>query len=280
MAKYKTKLRAGVGAKCSICTRFLHPRQIEFTYQKDHRTNVVLVSADRVKIRGRMIDCYHCTVGGDEEDLLYAARSHFKLEENGPEEGYFIPLTEKEKEEERQAITSANFKEAKIKWKKSEAKRKLYLLILDGEIADTDTDSEDLSKIYLMDEEFAKYDFGLFKQRLSALRQKVHELNDRAKNDLEAFETYKSNHKPSLFSHKGYIQWQGSTSQELLLLDIENGKHKQISPKDLWASRSEYYDEFPLDAFRSKLYQELSTAKYLHTLKERGLNKKGKKTKT
>jgi hypothetical protein len=55
--------------------------------------------------------------------------------------------------EGRQATISANFKEAKIKWRRSEAKRKLYLLILDGEIADTD--SEDLSKIYLMDEELS-----------------------------------------------------------------------------------------------------------------------------
>jgi hypothetical protein len=39
----------------------------------------------------------------------------------------------------------------------------------------------------------------------------------------------------------------------------------------------EYYNESPLDAFRSKLYQELSTAKYLHTLKERGLNKKARR---
>jgi hypothetical protein len=30
-------------------------------------------------------------------------------------------------------------------------------------------------------------------------------------------------------------------------------------------------DDFPLDAFRDKLKQEIGTAKYLHTIKERGI---------
>jgi hypothetical protein len=60
-----------------------------------------------------MIDCYHCIVDGYDKVLLYAARSHFKLEDYGPEEVYFIPRTEKEQEQERQAITFASLKEAK-----------------------------------------------------------------------------------------------------------------------------------------------------------------------
>jgi hypothetical protein len=89
------------------------------------------------------------------------------------------------------------------------------------------------------------------------LRAKIKELDFRADEDLEAFRTYKRNHKPSLFSHKGYVQWQGSTAQELLWDDLDAyQKDSNQKPKDLWMSRKEYCDEFPLDAFRDKIKQE------------------------
>lgn len=267
-----------MGTKCSIFTRFLHPQQVQYSGQKEHRSSVELVGAQTIKIKNKEKDCYLCTVDGA-DDVFHAAKSHFKIEEEGPEDLFFVPLTDEEKEGRRQAKTSEKFQEPKTKWKKSEAKKILWNMILDGTISDSDNETEDLTDIYLHHEEFLKYDFGKFAGRLSALRKKVHELNDRAAQDLEAFQVYKSNHKPSLFSHKGYIQWQGSDSQELLLLDIENGKHKEMEPRHLWSSRPEYMNEFPLHAFRSKLEQELRTAKYLYTLQERGLGKKKKKKK-
>jgi hypothetical protein len=39
--------------------------------------------------------------------------------------------------------------------------------------------------------------------------------------------------------------------------------------EELFDSRSEYYLNFPLSVFRDKIYQEVQTAKYLHTIKER-----------
>jgi len=109
--------------------------------------------------------------------------------------------------------------------------------------------------------------------RLNRLRDKVLDLNKRADDDLEAFKNYKKNHKPSLFSQKGYIQWhwQGSTAQELLLDDLEDYiKNPDMKPFDLlWNSRDEYKNEFPLDAFADKIKQEIRTAKYLKTLRER-----------
>jgi hypothetical protein len=274
MAKKTKTLRAGTGAKCSICTRFLHPK-IEGT-DHNHRSNVVLVSTETRKLNRKLKECYTCVVDGIDDTIYYAAKSNFRLEKEGSADQYFVPLTEAEKEQERQDKTSRDFQEPKKKWEKSEARKRLYLLILDGVIADEDNDAEDLQEIYMMDEEFLKYDYGKFKDRLSRLRTKIHQLNDRAKDDLEAFENYKSNHKPSLFSHKGYIQWQGSDAQELLLDDIAKNMHKTMKPEELWLSRNEYKNEFPLHAFRDKLRQEIKTAKYLYTLKERGLSKKKK----
>ena len=40
---------------------------------------------------------------------------------------------------------------------------------------------------------------------------------------------------------------------------------------ELWASQQEYTDEFPLDAFRGKLEQEIRTRKYIYTLEVRGI---------
>lgn len=207
------------------------------------------------------------------DGLLYAAKSHFKLEEEGPEADFFVPLLEKEKEDRRQDKYSKTFQEPKVKWNKSQAKQKLYELITDGVISDTDNEEEDLKEIYLLDVEFAKYDFGKFKERLSAIRDKIQELNDRAADDLEAFEVYKSNHKPALFSHKGYIQWQGSDAQEHLWDDLADGKVESMKPEELRLTRT-VYQEFPLFAFRSKIYQEIRTAKYLRILREQGKQKK------
>ncbi len=62
-----------------------------------------------------------------------------------------------------------------------------------------------------------------------------------------------------------------SEAQRLLKLDIEAGKHTEMSKTDLHESKIEYYENYPLDAFRDKIYQELRTAKYLHTCRERGV---------
>ena len=92
----------------------------------------------------------------------------------------------------------------------------------------------------------------------------------RCTDDFEAFESFKSNHPTSHFSHQGYIQYQGSDAQELLLKDIEDWLHETLGKKNLWGFRCEYYEQFPLNVFRDKINQEIRTAKYLHTLKVKG----------
>jgi hypothetical protein len=48
--------------------------------------------------------------------------------------------------------------------------------------------------------------------------------------------------------------------------DLEAGLHKTMSRMDLYGSQSAYYENFPLNAFRDKVNQEIGTAKYLYTL--------------
>ncbi len=133
----KKKLRAGSGAKCSIMTRFLHPKQIEFANDKQHRSTVTLLSKLRKKVNRKDQDCYMCSKEGlQDQGELYAVASHFKIEEEGPKELLFDPVSESDAEEQPMGV----FKEPKVKWKKSEAKRILYHLILDGSVPDHATD--------------------------------------------------------------------------------------------------------------------------------------------
>ena len=47
-------------------------------------------------------------------------------------------------------------------------------------------------------------------------------------------------------------------------------KNPNMKPKDLWKTRPNEYGLIPLLAFADKIKQEIRTAKYLATLKERG----------
>ena len=164
-------------------------------------------------------------------------------------------------------------KEPKINWSKSKAQALLYKDIRAGMVPlDPPRAGGDmaLSDVYALWPEFCEYNYLKFSSRLGLLRTIIKDANNHAEADQEAFENFKANHPTSLFSHKGYIQWQGSEAQERLLEDIEAGFHESMSKKELWESRPEYYANFPLDAFRDKVYQEVRTAKYLHTLKIKG----------
>lgn len=53
---------------------------------------------------------------------------------------------------------------------------------------------------------------------------------------------------------RGYPFWDTHKASELLEEDEESGKAKELTPKELWATRKEYQD-FPLSVFRKHIYQ-------------------------
>lgn len=259
----RKKLRPGVGANASILTRFIHPR-LE-NPDRQHRSQVVLSGREDIVVNRKLQQCFLFSLDGV-DGTFHAVAKHFKILNEGPRDSFFDPADPEE---------SGPFKEPKIKWRKSRAKKLLYNDLLDGVVPMEQQDANgnetmSIEDIYMIHEEFLLYDFDKFKNRLKALRKKILELNDRSAEDEQAFENYKANHQPSLFSHKGYAQYQGSTTQELLLDDLDAFMNDPtMKPKDLWMSRKEYMREFPLDAFRDKIYQEIRTAKYIRTLKAR-----------
>ena len=122
-----------------------------------------------------------------------------------------------------------------------------------------------------------EYD-AAFRRRLLALRKQFQQDNNRANDDFEAFQIAKRNNPAPEINSKGEPQWNGSDAQRLLEIDIDNKKHKELKPEELWGSRDEY-QEFFLSTFGDHIYQSVQTRKYLHTLKLRDKEKETKRKK-
>ena len=93
-----------------------------------------------------------------------------------------------------------------------------------------------------------------FKHRLCVLRKQFIEGKNRAEEDLQAFMIAKSNHPPPPRNHKNEPQWNGSAAQEWLKVDMENDRHINTRPEQLWESRDEY-QKFYLSTFRDHIHQ-------------------------
>jgi hypothetical protein len=101
-------------------------------------------------------------------------------------------------------------------------------------------DDSDFEMVYLMIPEYAIFDHTKFKKRLESLRKSAGKLLSRAEVDETRFEAFVSKHTISLFSHKGYVQWQGSDAQKKLQIDISNNKHCTMRKRDLYGSRADW----------------------------------------
>jgi hypothetical protein len=255
MARTK-KLRAGVGARATILTKFIKPPQpVPFP---DHRSDVVILG----KVENTYTLCHAVDnhFGNINAETLRATCRYVKVISEGDSSLLF------------------GNDEPAIPWGQSEAKKLLLQDIMKGDVPllpkyEDGTMSMDPKDIYSMRPQYAEYHYAAFSDRLRGLRTTAANLMEAAQADQEAFDLYVRNHPISYHSHKGYIQWQGSESQRLLKEDIKNGVLDRYRKKELWQSRPEYYDEIPLKEFRDKIAQELSTARYLSALKEKG--KKG-----
>jgi hypothetical protein len=133
-----------------------------------------------------------------------------------------------------------------VKWKKSKARSLLYKCIIEGRVPpDATTNANGRSTMQLCDinlihPEFAEYDYEKFLSRLSSLRKIIKDADNGAWADQEAFGNFKNNHRVSLVSHKGYIQWQCSEAQELLLQDMEQKLNETLGKMELYGTRREY----------------------------------------
>ena len=261
-------LFAGVGAIGTVLSRFVTPKMRDGP--DEGRMNVVLVGEEKqtVKEQGGKVKTFYTfrrENDGDEQPLLSATARYVKIVKEGNPRMYFDP-----KALEKKIRDAESFKEPKIKWKKSKGKRLLYKDLMDGIVPLDDDPNFNADTIFFMHEEYGEYDPDKFAGRLKVMRDAVRVANTRADDDFEALVKYKELHNISLFSHYGYSEFQGSEAQRLLQQDIADGLHESMGKKDLYASRPEYFNEYPLNVFRDRIYQEIRTAKYLHTCKVKG----------
>jgi hypothetical protein len=256
-------LFAGVGAKGIVLSRFVTPTTRNGP--DEDRMKVILVGEEKQTKKGKttVLYSFRRENDGDEQPLLSANARFVKVVEEGNPRMFFDPTAL-----EKKIRNAESFKEPRTKWKKSTGRRLLYKDLMDGTVPP----NMDAQTVFFMREEYAEYDPDKFAGRLKALRDAILASNTRAGDDFEALRTYKEMHKEkvSFFSHYGYAEFQGSEAQRLLQKDIEDGLHESMGKKDLYASRPEYFNEYPLNVFRDRIYQEIRTAKYLHTCKVKG----------
>ena len=89
------KLRAGIGAKCSVLTRFIHPsehvRNKHANLDKTHRIHGVVIGQDQRTVTRKVQDSYLFRSDDYENIKMYAVIRYVKIIQEGAEKDLFIP---------------------------------------------------------------------------------------------------------------------------------------------------------------------------------------------
>lgn len=139
----------------------------------------------------------------------------------------------------------------KPSWKNSEAKRLLREDIITGAVP-----SGMIAKdVYEMHAEYGNWPYENFPGNLKRLREKISLDYERMKSDYNAYK-----HDLALLATLRADQpqvtpWHKSDAKWMLIQDINNGKHKDMKPAELYVTRQEY-QQFDLKTFRNHIYQE------------------------
>jgi hypothetical protein len=170
-------------------------------------------------------------------------------------------------------------------WGKSAARDYLYDLVLDGTIPGKDEiKPKEVFNIYCKHREEFKYfqDYKAldFAGKLRSARERAGKKTDQSKED-EAFLAHDRLifPKPTVDTH-GYPMWKGSKAQEILREMIAAGRHKKDKPKVLYESEEEFYENYSLDFFRDRIYQEVKfdkRAEYVKYKAEKAAEKAAEK---
>jgi len=145
--------------------------------------------------------------------------------------------------------------EPEPEWNFSDEKKVLTKDIVDGIVPPEMPPSE----IYNMHDGIYHQwrDYPKWRDRVRRLRNKIHKDLDRKTSDEQAFASDSHLRTAAAKPHsRPYPRWDGSEAQRLLKTDIENGLHKQMTPKPLRETRQEY-QEFPLPVFAGHIGQEV-----------------------
>lgn len=176
-----------------------------------------------------------------------------------------------------------------IDWRKSAAREVILDDLVDGRLPleeDVVSAEEAWEEMYFVLPEFQDVVFSQFEARLADHRKQVARRQGAQTIFLDAFR-----HDQRLRA-EGYIPGGGmynrhgqpifdrSPAAPLLKGDVIDEKHKEMTTEELHASRDEFV-AWPIDVFRRRLRQEISTQKwfyYLEWKRAKKLLKRGKKS--
>ena len=160
-------------------------------------------------------------------------------------------------------------------WGTSEAKELLKKDIEEGRV----TEQMQPHQVYEMHPEYKRYKYTNFTANLGSLKGAINDSHKHADFDDAALANDERLHPRSATTTAGLPRWDGSEAQGLLKMDVDDGKHDSMQPKDLYESRVEY-EVFSLEVFRKHIYQEtrkcVETPYWAH---KRELKKKKKEEK-
>jgi hypothetical protein len=91
------KLHHGVGANCTILSNFIHPSEHVTTkhvnLDKDHKTSVIIVGKETVKVRRKDQKCYTFRSDDYPNIVLHAVKRYLNVVTEGPPQSFFDQST-------------------------------------------------------------------------------------------------------------------------------------------------------------------------------------------
>ena len=139
-------------------------------------------------------------------------------------------------------------------WQYSDAKKLLTKDILDKKI-----DGLTSKEVFALRPEFQHYKYKNFYTNLRNLRSSLAELQGFADEDAAAL-AHDTKLNLLVNNNKPYPRWQGTDAERLLKQDLDNGRHENMAPRELKASRPEY-KPYPGKVFLDHIHQELRSRK-------------------
>lgn len=147
-------------------------------------------------------------------------------------------------------------------WHTSEAKKLLENDLISGKIPlHNGNDGMEPKDVYLQRPEFAEFSYEYFRDRLRAIRNQISEKKSLASTDSIALSNDQRIHPRSTHNSRGEPRWEGSIAEQLLKSDVSKGRHTTMRPQDLYQSRPEYYNNYPLSVLRKHIDQEVRRQK-------------------
>ena len=121
------------------------------------------------------------------------------------------------------------------------------------------------NSVYVHMPEFIMVAFSQFEARLKDHRKQVTKLKVAASTQQDAFERDRGLHPRRTHDRRGRLVFDMSSAKAKLREDVSNDAHLNTSPTRLHRSRPEY-QQFSLDEFRPRIYQEVRRQKFIYYL--------------